>query len=102
MHVIATDGGDVIATCRLRRVEGNLKLERMCVERGRRGTGVGTELLGEAERIARELGARRVLMHAQTHARGFYERNGYRSEGELFIEAGIEHVRMSKPLAGAR
>ena len=92
------DEGRVIATCRLRSFGEDLKLERMAVERELRGAGVGSQLLGEAERIARERGAPRMMMHAQTQARGFYEAHGYEPEGELFMEAGIEHVRMSKPL----
>ena len=40
-----------------------------------------------------------MVLHAQTQARGFYAANGYEPEGELFMEAGIEHVRMTKPLA---
>ncbi len=96
------DDGRVVATCRLRWVDDYLKLERMAVERELRGSGVGSELLGEAERIARERGAARMMLHAQTHARDFYAANGYEPEGDLFMEAGIEHVRMSKPLAAGR
>ena len=76
-----------------------MKLERMAVERRLRGSGVGSRLLAGAEEFGRERGARRMVLHAQTHAQGFYAANGYEPEGELFIEAGIEHVRMSKHLA---
>ena len=43
-----------------------------------------------------------MVLHAQTQAQGFYAANGYEPEGELFMEAGIEHVRMSKDLAAGR
>ncbi|MFQ5464138.1 MAG: GNAT family N-acetyltransferase [Phycisphaerae bacterium] len=33
-------------------------------------------------------------MHAQTHARGFYQRLGFEARGERFIEADIEHIEM--------
>ena len=98
LHVVALDQTGVIATCRLRFVEGGCKLERMAVERRLRGLGAGGRLLEEAERIARERGAEAMVLHSQTRVRDFYEANGYRPEGELFMEAGIEHVRMSKPL----
>ena len=100
IQVVGLDGDTVVATCRLRMVDGDLKLERMCVERELRGSGVGTVLLAEAERVARELGVERMIMHAQTRARGFYAANGYEPEGELFMEAGIEHIRMAKPMTG--
>jgi predicted GNAT family N-acyltransferase len=35
-----------------------------------------------------------VELHAQVHARAFYERAGFRSVGEVYLEAGIEHVGM--------
>jgi predicted GNAT family N-acyltransferase len=99
---VVIDEGRVVATCRLRWVGEDLKLERMAVERELRGAGVGSQLLGEAERIARERGTARMMMHAQTQARGFYEAHGYEPEGEPFLEAGIEHVRMIKPLGPER
>lgn len=35
-----------------------------------------------------------IYLHAQTHAKAFYERLGFRQQGSLFFEADIEHVRM--------
>jgi predicted GNAT family N-acyltransferase len=93
--------GRVVATCRLRRVGEDMKLERMAVERDVRGGGVGSELLREAERIAAAEGATRMLMHAQRRAEGFYASAGYEPEGETFMEADIPHVRMTKRLPAA-
>ena len=104
-QVVALDESGVVATCRLREYgEGgrDMKLERMAVERRLRGSGVGSRLLAGAEALGRERGARRMVLHAQTQAQGFYAANGYEPEGELFMEAGIEHVRMSKDLAAGR
>jgi predicted GNAT family N-acyltransferase len=101
-QVVALDDSGVVATCRLRRVDDGWKLERMAVERRLRGAGVGRRLLAGAEEIARAGGADRMLLHAQTAARGFYESSGYVPEGDVFMEAEIEHIRMSKPLAAAR
>ena len=99
--VAVDDDGSVVATCRLRDYGDDgedLKLERMAVERDLRGAGIGAALLAGAEQLGRERGARRMVLHAQTQAQGFYAANGYVPEGELFMEAGIEHVRMSKSL----
>jgi predicted GNAT family N-acyltransferase len=100
IQVVALDRGRVVATCRLRLLDGgrDCKLERMAVERPLRGAGVGAGLLAGAELIARERGAEHMLLHAQIPARGFYAGSGYDAEGALFLEAGIEHVRMTKPL----
>jgi predicted GNAT family N-acyltransferase len=98
IHVVAFDESGVVATCRLREVEGGTKLERMAVVRRLRGLGAGARLLIEAEAIARERGSKRMILHAQTRAQGFYGGQGYEPEGARFDEAGIEHVRMTKAL----
>jgi len=97
-HVVARDETGVVATCRLRETDEGVKLERMAVERRLRGLGAGARLLAEAELIARERGARRMVLHAQTRAQGFYAGQGYEPEGDRFDEAGIEHVQMVKSL----
>ena len=99
-HVVALDEQGVQATCRLRFAGSDCKLERMAVARRLRGLGAGARLLEGSEEIAREHGASRMLLHAQTSAKGFYASGGYAPEGERFSEAGIEHVRMTKPLGG--
>jgi predicted GNAT family N-acyltransferase len=99
-QIVALDQSDVVATCRLRFVDGACKLERMAVERRLRGSGVGTRLLSEAESEAARLGAGTMVVHAQRRAEDFYADAGYRPEGSTFAEEGIEHVRMTKSLAG--
>lgn len=74
------------------------KVGRMAVLREWRGQGVGQALLEATLEEARRLGLKWVYLHAQTHAEGFYSRFGFQPEGELFQEAGIEHVRMSRRL----
>jgi predicted GNAT family N-acyltransferase len=99
-QIVALDESGVIATCRLRCLDRVCKLERMAVERRVRGAGAGRRLLEAAEEEARRQGASSMLLHAQCRAEGFYAAGGYLAEGDTFIEEGIEHVRMSKPLGG--
>jgi len=56
-------------------------------------------VLAEAERAARAKGAELMRLHAQLAASSLYERAGYETAGEVFLEEGIEHVTMEKPLA---
>lgn len=100
-QVVALDEKGVQATCRLRFAGADCKLERMVVARRLRGLGAGARLLEVSERIARERDAQRMVVHAQTRAQGFYGAGGYEPEGGLFIEADIEHVRMTKALEAA-
>ena len=98
-QVVAVDESGVIATCRLRYPEvATCKLERMVVEKGVRELGVGGTLLAGAESEARSQGAELMVLNAQRRAGAFYAANGYVAEGEGFLDAGIEHVRMTKAL----
>jgi len=100
VHLVAVEGPRVIGTCRLLVDDDVARLGRMAVEAAHRGRGVGAALLAEAERAMRGAGADRIRLHAQTAARGVYDRAGYRVLGEEFVEEGIEHVAMEMPLAG--
>jgi len=100
-HIVALDESGVVATCRLRFLDGGVcKLERMAVERRLRGLGVGAKLLAAAEAEALERGVKEMALNAQTSAQEFYAAGGYSPEGPLFMEARIEHVRMTKALTG--
>jgi len=71
----------------------------MAVGAEHRRRGIGRKLLEAAEIEARREGAAEMLLHAQLPARDFYERGGYSAASEeVFLEEGIEHVRMRKDL----
>ena len=42
------------------------------------------------------------MLHAQLSARGFYERAGFVSRGEIFVEAGIDHIEMMLDILSQR
>jgi predicted GNAT family N-acyltransferase len=100
-QIVGLDDTGVIATCRLRDLGGGeWKLERMAVDRRVRRGGVGGRLLAGAEREACERGAAEMILHAQRRVEAFYAAHGYVPEGDTFLEAEIEHVRMRKGLRG--
>lgn len=60
-----------------------------------RGSGVGSRLLSLAiPALLSHFSASRILVHAQSRARGFYERAGFCAISQEFTEAGIPHVAM--------
>jgi predicted GNAT family N-acyltransferase len=98
-QIVALDESGIVATCRLRYPEaGVCKLERMAVESRLRKLGVGGRLLAGAEEEARRAGASTMVLHSQLSARDFYGSHGYEAEGEIFMDADIEHIRMRKGL----
>lgn len=70
------------------------RIGRMAVRRPFRGKGVGTALLQAALAAARLAGMPRVRLSAQTHAEGFYARQGFVAEGDVYQDAGIPHRTM--------
>jgi predicted GNAT family N-acyltransferase len=60
------------------------------------GRGLGAQLVRTLEASLKERGFSHVHMHARDTARGFYEKLGYASYGEPFIEVGVVHYPMQR------
>jgi predicted GNAT family N-acyltransferase len=95
LHLVALDGERIVGTCRV----VGAKFGRLVVARDARGRGIGSALLEESEDRVRAQGHARMTLDAQTSAVGLYERAGYTAVGDVFVDAGIEHVTMEKSLA---
>ena len=94
MHVLATaNDGSPIGTGRLDR---HGKIGRMAVLPEWRGHDVGKRMIEMLLEIAREQGFERVYLNAQISAQGFYEKFGFTTVGDTFLEAEIVHVRMER------
>jgi YbgC/YbaW family acyl-CoA thioester hydrolase len=100
VHAVALNRfGQPLATGRLLRdASGVARIGRMAAIQALRGSGVGKAVLDALLRAAAARGDREVRLHAQTSAQGFYERAGFVPLGEVFEEAGIEHIEMMRPL----
>ena len=98
-HLFARDGAGRVAAC-LRILEpeadGTARMGRVLTAPSVRGSGLGLELLRRGIQAAwTQAGAGRILLHAQTYVRGFYERLGFQATpAPEFLEDGIPHVEM--------
>ena len=94
-HALAvSDGGDAIATGRL----AGAQIGRMAVLESWRGRGVGKAILRCLIAAAGARNLRRVTLNAQVHAQTFYAANGFVADGEIFMEAGIAHIKMTRDM----
>lgn len=97
--VLYQDTETPMATVRLLPLEdGKIKVQRMAVLKEFRKKGLGKVIMEAAETFANEHDYQQLVLGAQLTARDFYQRLGYQAEGDIFLDAGIEHVTMTKTL----
>jgi N-acetylglutamate synthase-like GNAT family acetyltransferase len=75
-----------------------VRLRQMAVLPTLQGKGIGRALMQFAENIARDMGYKRIMMHARKSATGFYEKLGYEVTSTEFEEVTLPHVVMEKGL----
>jgi predicted GNAT family N-acyltransferase len=75
-----------------------VKLQRFCIYADQRGRGLGRAAMAAIEDYYRAHGKRKLDLDAKFEVCGFYESCGYQKISEIFLEAGIEHVKMTKNL----
>ena len=63
-----------------------------------RGKDLGLAIVQDAEKAAKEKSAGEMTLHAQCQAKGFYEKAGYQTYGEIEDEQGCPHIWMRKYL----
>lgn len=97
-HILLYVDGVPAASSRLRIVENVAKLERICVMMDYRKHGLGRVLIEKLEQMALDQGLEKAKLHAQVQASGFYERLGYATASDVFMEDGIPHLLMTKQL----
>lgn len=94
-HALAWLGDEAVGCGRLL-PDGHVG--RLAVRAHWRGYGIGRAVLRALLGEAASRGIRHIVLHAQTHALGFYEKEGFRAEGAVFDEAGIPHRTMRREL----
>jgi len=82
-------------TCRLTE---NGQISRLAVLPAYRHQGYGEMLINRAIKVAREMGIRCVFLHAQVDVQTFYEKQRFKTDGKIFLEAGKMHIRMEREI----
>ncbi len=102
IHAVAFHTGDgPVGTGRMYEEEdGTARIGRMAVVAEHRGCGVGRMLMEALLEAAAAVTPKRIVLHAQTHAKDFYARFGFEPFGEAFDEAGIPHIAMRRFIPG--
>ncbi|MBR6654939.1 MAG: GNAT family N-acetyltransferase [Oscillospiraceae bacterium] len=99
-HVYIREDGKI--TAYLRVLDPGVSFDTAAIGRvisTRRRCGLGTTLLREGIRVARErMNTPAIKIEAQTYARAFYELQGFQQTSDEFLEDGIPHIEMTLEL----
>ncbi|WP_207655806.1 GNAT family N-acetyltransferase [Vallitalea okinawensis] len=96
-HIIIYEGNQPVATGRLFETDDSIfMLGRIAVLREYRGKSIGDFLVRMMVRKAFDEGAKEVQLHAQLSVKKFYEKLGFIAYGDIFDEAGIDHIHMKR------
>ncbi|WP_341666938.1 GNAT family N-acetyltransferase [Alcaligenes sp. SDU_A2] len=91
VHVVVYVHDLPVATGRLR-PDGYIG--RLAVRRPWRATGLGGRVLDHLLALGWQAGHAELKLAAQCQARNFYRKRGFVEYGEVFDDAGIEHIMM--------
>ncbi|OYO10559.1 GNAT family N-acetyltransferase [Enemella evansiae] len=93
------DDGAVLASLRvLTEDDGVRRIGRVVTAPAARGRGLAAELMRECLQL---IGDRaEAVLNAQVQLVGWYERFGFRGDGAEFLEDGIPHRPMRRPVSG--
>ena len=95
--IAAFDDDEMLGCCVLCKLdESRIRLRQMAVQQDMQLRGIGASIMSFAENLARDKGFRYMIMHSRNTAIGFYEKLGYKVNGDEFIEVGISHYVMEK------
>ena len=98
LHCCLLEGEKVVAYMRAFMQDGEIHLGRFLTVR--HGEGIGRRLMEESLPVVKErLGCEKITFHAQRHAEGFYQKLGFVTVSDVFLEEGIEHVIMRNDVA---
>ena len=98
-HLLAYWKNQPVGTARIRKItEKTAKIERLSVLPLARRQGIGKALMEKAIEIIRIQNYHTVVIHAQEYVKSLYQKLGFEQVGNVFEEANIPHVKMTKKL----
>jgi len=94
-HILVFVDGVPTGTGRILR-DGHIG--RVAVLKNYRGLGIGKSIMKELIKWAQDKSLEKVWLSSQWHAHSFYLDLGFDCVGEIYKEAGIDHIKMFKAL----
>ncbi len=105
MHMLGKINGELAVYARIflpHKGEKDTRIGRIITAPAYRGEGYGDQLMHKIfELVEEKVGPCRIIMSVQTNMQDFYKKYGFQPHGDIYLEAGTEHVRMVRVLARA-
>lgn len=98
-HFLIRYNGENAGALRCKKIsEDTIRVQRFCILSKYRGRGIGRSTLCSIEKIYREKNMLHIELDSKCSAKNFYLRCGYKQISDVFVEAGVEHVKMEKDI----
>lgn len=103
VHLLGSAEGELVAYARcfppgVKFAEASIG--RVITRRAARGLGMGHELMRQAMAcVFQRWGLQPIRIGAQARLDKFYQQHGFSSQGDAYIEDGIPHLEMLRPLS---
>ncbi len=99
IHIAGFEGNTLQCCLLLTPLEASvIQMRQVAVDTELQSKGIGKLLVQFSENIARKLSYSEIILHARKNVVGFYEKLGYATYGEEYIEVTIPHINMKKIL----
>ncbi|MGM0508890.1 MAG: GNAT family N-acetyltransferase [Fusobacteriota bacterium] len=93
-HLVIYKNDNPIATGRIVKKDGEYSIGRVAVKKQHRKNNYGKLIMENLINKTFDMGAEYIDIHAQKSVELFYKKLGFKSYGDCFLEADIEHISM--------
>lgn len=98
IHYVGYLDDNPVTTARVQVQGDNWHIERVATLSHARGRGLAQQLMQQIMTDARLQSARSMDLNAQVTAKPFYDKLGFTQRGDVFLDAGMNHVNMQREL----
>ncbi len=75
-----------------------VKLRQMAVAENYQGKGLGQQLMSQTQAALKKDGIKNIELSARKSAQVFYEKLGYETKNQAYLEHGILHIKMTQAI----
>lgn len=97
-HLSVRESARTIGTLRLVVTGKNVKIGRFAIDSEYRRQGIGTKMMLETVYWCQQKGVSQICLGSQTYITPFYKSLGFVEQGDIFMDAGIPHILMTRSL----